>query len=62
MPKIDRDKVRELIAESLHNMANDPDGMTEEEIERNFGALMTEKGLDVMVELLTAIAQGKAKK
>ena len=62
MPKINRDKVRELIEESLHNMANDPDGMTEEEIERNFGALMTEKGLDVMVELLTAIAQGKAKK
>ena len=62
MPKINRDKVRALIAESLHNMANDPDGMTEEEIERNFGALTTEKGLDVMVELLTAIAQGKAKK
>ena len=62
-PKIDRNKVKALLELSLKNMAANPDNnMTEEQVQKDFGVLTTEKGLDVMVELLTAIAQGKAKK
>ena len=61
-PKIDRTKVKALIERSLQNMIDNPEnGMTEEQVQEEFGSLTSEEGLDILMSLLYAVAEGKAK-